>query len=97
MAANLKRFSELMQKGNVNSLINLLTSNMKGEILPGPGPGPILRGPVFQPILSNQYEDMVLKADQITKGGLGLMEWMLLYGGRYNLHSIKSQYHVHQW
>ena len=51
MAANLKRFSELMQKGNVNSLINLFTSNMKGEILPGPGPGPILRGPVFQPIL----------------------------------------------
>ena len=34
MAATSRRFKELMQKGNVNGAIKLLTNNMKGGILP---------------------------------------------------------------
>ena len=34
MATILKRFKELMQKGNVKGAIKLLTNNMKGGILP---------------------------------------------------------------
>ena len=34
MAATSRRFKELVQKGNVNGAIKLLTNNMKGGILP---------------------------------------------------------------
>ena len=33
MAATSRKFKELMQKGNVNGVIKLLTNNMKGGIL----------------------------------------------------------------